>query len=232
MIKKNPINSGREKIPFERLERGKLIQPTAEDMEGVVEISLRPSRIGEFIGQERLKDNIGIALQAAKKRKEPLEHLLFSGPPGLGKTSLAHIVAHEMGAKIMATSGPAIERAGDLIGILTNLEDGDILFIDEIHRMSKVVEEFIYPAMEDYKIDFVVDKGPYAKTIKFALKRFTLIGATTRQGLLSSPLRDRFGLSFHLDFYEPEDLTKIIRRSAGILSIGIEPEAALEVARR
>jgi Holliday junction DNA helicase RuvB len=137
-----------------------------------------------------------------------------------------------MGAKIMATSGPAIERAGDLIGILTNLEAGDILFIDEIHRLSKVVEEFIYPAMEDYKIDFVVDKGPYAKTIKFALKRFTLIGATTRQGLLSSPLRDRFGLSFHLDFYEAEDLTKIIERSASILSIAIEKEAALELARR
>lgn len=230
--KKNKPASGREKVSFERVEREKLVQPTLEDVEGVVEISLRPSKIADFVGQERVKENLAITLEAAKKRKEPLEHLLLSGPPGLGKTSLAHIVAHEMRAKILATSGPAIERAGDLIGILTNLEDGDILFIDEIHRLSKVVEEFIYPAMEDYKIDFIVDKGPYAKTIKFTLKRFTLIGATTRQGLLSSPLRDRFGLSFHLDFYEPEDLKKIVERSAKILGIGIEKEAALTLARR
>ena len=227
--KKPPL---REKISFERVEREKLITTQAEDVDGVVELSLRPSRIAEFVGQETLKENLHIALEAAKKRKEPLEHILLSGPPGLGKTTLAHIVAHEMGAKIMATSGPAIERAGDLIGILTNLEEGDILFIDEIHRLSKVVEEFIYPAMEDYKIDFVVDKGPYAKTIKFSLKRFTLIGATTRQGLLSSPLRDRFGVSFHLDFYEPGDLTQIIERSAKLLSIPIEKDAAHELARR
>jgi Holliday junction DNA helicase RuvB len=222
----------REKISFDRVEREKLVAAQAEDADGVVELSLRPSKIDEFVGQESLKENLRIALGAAKKRKEPLEHVLLSGPPGLGKTTLAHIVAHEMGAKIMATSGPAIERAGDLIGILTNLEDGDILFIDEIHRLSKVVEEFVYPAMEDYKIDFVVDKGPYAKTIKFALKRFTLIGATTRQGLLSAPLRDRFGVSFHLDFYEPEDLRRIVERSARLLSIAIEPGAALELARR
>ncbi len=228
--KKN--TSGRQKISFERVEREKLVQVEAEDVEGVVEISLRPSRIAEFVGQEQIKENLGIALEAAKKRKESLEHILLSGPPGLGKTSLAHIVAHEMGCKIMATSGPAIERAGDLIGILTNLEEGDIIFIDEIHRLSKVVEEFIYPAMEDYKIDFIVDKGPYAKTIKFALKHFTLIGATTRQGLLSSPLRDRFGLSFHLDFYEPEDLMTIIQRSANILSIAIDKDAAVELAKR
>ena len=224
--------SGREKISFERVEREKLVAVQAEDADGVVEISLRPSKISEFIGQESLKENLNITLQAAKKRKEPLEHILLSGPPGLGKTTLAHIVAHEMNAKIMATSGPAIERAGDLIGILTNLEEGDILFIDEIHRLSKVVEEFVYPAMEDCKIDFIVDKGPYAKTIKFALKRFTLIGATTRQGLLSSPLRDRFGISFHLDFYEPQDLMKIVERSAKILSIPVENEAAHELARR
>ncbi|MBI4433072.1 MAG: Holliday junction branch migration DNA helicase RuvB [Candidatus Omnitrophica bacterium] len=223
---------GREKIDFERIEREKLLVPAAEDVESVVEISLRPSKINEFIGQENLKDNIGIALSAAKKRGEPLEHLLLSGPPGLGKTTLAHIVAHEMNAKILATSGPAIERAGDLIGILTNLEEGDILFIDEIHRLSKVVEEFIYPAMEDFKIDFIVDKGPYAKTIKFALKHFTLIGATTRQGLLSAPLRDRFGVAFHLDFYEPEDLMKIIERSAKLLSIPMDKEAARALAQR
>ena len=233
-MKKDAEKPLREKMDFERQERGRLVssQETSDDTDGVVEISLRPSKIGEFVGQESLKENLNIALQAARKRKEPLEHLLLSGPPGLGKTTLAHIVAHEMGAKILATSGPAIERAGDLIGILTNLEEGDILFVDEIHRLSKVVEEFIYPAMEDYKIDFVVDKGPYAKTIKFALKRFTLIGATTRQGLLSSPLRDRFGVSFHLDFYEPEELARIIQRSAKLLSIPVEKDAAETLAER
>ena len=224
--------SDREKIDFERAGRERLLTENLEDAEGILDLSLRPTKIAEFIGQQGLKENLHIALQAAKKRKEPLEHILLSGPPGLGKTTLAHIVAHEMKAKILATSGPAIERAGDLIGILTNLEDGDILFIDEIHRLSKVVEEFVYPAMEDYKIDFVVDKGPYAKTIKFALKRFTLIGATTRSGLLSSPLRGRFGLSFHLDFYSAEDLTKIIERSAKLLSIVIDPDAAFGLAQR
>ena len=224
--------NSRQKMHFERMEREKLVESRNDDADGVVEITLRPAGLGEFIGQESLKENLRIALQAAKKRKEPVEHMLFSGPPGLGKTTLGHIVAHEMGAKIMATSGPAIERAGDLIGILTNLEEGDILFIDEIHRLSKVVEEFVYPAMEDFKIDFIVDKGPYAKTIKFALKRFTLIGATTRQGLLSSPLRDRFGVSFHLDFYNPADLQIIVKRSAKILSIPVEDDAAMELARR
>ncbi len=229
---KDRKSKGRDQMNFERVERQKLVTAQTDEADGVVEISLRPSRISEFIGQESLKENLDIALQAAQKRKEPLEHILLSGPPGLGKTTLAHIVAHEMKAKIVATSGPAIERAGDLIGILTNLEEGDVLFIDEIHRLSKVVEEFVYPAMEDCKIDFIVDKGPYAKTIKFTLKRFTLIGATTRQGLLSAPLRDRFGVSFHLDFYEPLDLTKIVERSAKLLSIAIDPEAAHELARR
>ncbi len=222
----------REKADFERTQREKILTAGAEESDGIVEMSLRPTRIAEFIGQESLKENLNIALEAAKKRKEPLEHILLSGPPGLGKTTLSHIIAHEMKAKIVATSGPAIERAGDLIGILTNLEEGDILFIDEIHRLSKVVEEFVYPAMEDFNIDFIVDKGPYAKTIKFALKRFTLVGATTRSGLLSSPLRGRFGITFHLDFYEPEDLTQIIERSAKLLSIPIEKDAALELARR
>ena len=212
--------------------RERLLKPTTDEVEGIIDLTLRPTKISDFVGQESVKENLTIALQAAKKRKEPLEHILLSGPPGLGKTTLAHIVAHEIKAKIMATSGPAIERAGDLIGILTNLEEGDILFIDEIHRLSKVVEEFVYPAMEDFKIDFVVEKGPYAKTIKFALKRFTLIGATTRSGLLSSPLRGRFGIAFHLDFYSPEDLTKIVQRSAKLLSIRLDEEAALELAKR
>ena len=206
------------------------IQESDEDV--VLNISLRPAKFSEFVGHKDIIDNLKIAIQAAKQRKEPLEHVLLSGPPGLGKTSLSHIISHEMGAKITATSGPAIERAGDLIGILTNLESGDILFIDEIHRMSKVVEEFLYPAMESFQIDFVIDKGPYAKTIKFNLKPFTLIGATTRTGLLAAPLRGRFGIFYSLDFYKEEDLAKIIKNSASLLIVEIDAEAALEIARR
>lgn len=176
--------------------------------------------------------NLKIVIEAARQRQEPLEHLLLSGPPGLGKTSLAHIIAHEMGSKITATSGPAIERAGDLIGILTNLEKGDVLFIDEIHRLSKVVEEFLYPAMENYQIDFVIDKGPYAKTIKFNLKPFTLVGATTRSGLLAAPLRSRFGIFYNLDFYEVTELATIIRSSAQTLGVLIDDAASEEIGRR
>ena len=205
-------------------------QETDEDI--VLNISLRPKKLPEFIGQKDIIDNLKICLTAAKQRNEPLEHVLFSGPPGLGKTSLSHIIAREMGTKVTATSGPAIERAGDLIGILTNLEKGDILFIDEIHRLSKVVEEFLYPAMESFQIDFVIDKGPYAKTIKFNLKPFTLVGATTRVGLLSEPLRARFGMFYHLDFYSLLDLAKIAKHSAKILSMNIDNEAADEIARR
>ncbi|MBU1999433.1 MAG: Holliday junction branch migration DNA helicase RuvB [Candidatus Omnitrophica bacterium] len=205
-------------------------QETEEDV--VLNISLRPSKLTEFIGQKEMVTNLKVCLTAAKERKEPLEHILFSGPPGLGKTCLAHIIAHEMHSKITATSGPAIERAGDLIGILTNLEKGDILFIDEIHRMSKVVEEFLYPAMENFEIDFIIDKGPYAKTIKFHLKPFTLVGATTRTGLLSSPLRSRFGIFHHLDFYKIEELASVILRSAKILSVDIDKEASLGIAAR
>ena len=202
------------------------------DEDQVLNLSLRPKKLEEFVGQRAVVENLSVALQAAKRRNEPMEHLLLGGPPGLGKTSLAHILAHEIGAKITTTSGPAIERAGDLIGILTNLGRGDILFIDEIHRLSKVVEEFLYPAMENCEIDFVVDKGPYAKTIKFRLKRFTLIGATTREGLLSNPLRSRFGMVYHLEFYEPKELEEVVRRSASILGIPIDEVSCAEIARR
>jgi len=213
-------------------ERKKLIvnQETEEDK--IVSLSLRPDRLDDFVGQSSLVENLRVSIDAAKQRGEPIEHMLFSGPPGLGKTSLSYIIAHEMDARITITSGPAIERAGDLIGILTNMEKGDILFIDEIHRLSKVVEEFLYPAMESFKIDFVVDKGPYARTINFNLKPFTLIGATTRSGLLASPLRDRFGIFNHLDFYGPDELTEIILRSAQKLNVPIEPEAAKQIAFR
>jgi len=202
------------------------------DEDQVLNLSLRPKRFDEFVGQAPVVENLRVAIQATKRRKEPLEHLLLAGPPGLGKTSMAHIVAHEMGAKITATSGPAIGRAGDLIGILTNLAQGDILFIDEIHRLSKVVEEFLYPAMENFEIDFVIDKGPYAKTIKFHLKRFTLIGATTRSGLLSNPLRSRFGMTYHMEFYKPEELVAVLRRSAKILGVALELDAARMIAER
>ena len=218
-------------IPQAALSAQTLSLPETEE-DQVLSLSLRPKRLEEFIGQRAVAENLGIAVQAAKRRSEPLEHLLLAGPPGLGKTSMAHIVAGEMRAKITATSGPAIERAGDLIGILTNLGQGDVLFIDEIHRLSKVVEEFLYPAMENYEIDFVVDKGPYAKTIKFRLKRFTLIGATTRSGLLSNPLRSRFGMVYHLEFYQPDELQEIVRRSAKILGIRIDDDACALIAKR
>ena len=211
---------------------GSLRNGGESDEDVVLNLSLRPRRLTEFIGQKKIANNLNICLVAAKQRKEPLEHILLSGPPGLGKTSLAHILAHEMNTKITATSGPAIERAGDLIGILTNLDKGDILFIDEIHRLSKVVEEFLYPAMESFQIDFIIDKGPYAKTIKFNLKPFTLVGATTRTGLLAAPLRSRFGIFYNLDFYKVEDLSKIIRNSTKILGIEIEDDAASEIGRR
>lgn len=194
--------------------------------------SLRPSRLVDYIGQQEVVDTLKIAIEAALMRQEPLEHVLFHGPPGLGKTTLAHIIAQEMGGRLTITSGPAMEKGGDLIGILTHLEEGDVLFIDEIHRTPKAVEEFLYPAMEDFAVDFVFDKGIHARSHRYRLNRFTLVGATTRVGLLSAPLRDRFGLFRNLDFYSLADLEKIIQRSAQILSIGVDAAGAGTLAMR
>ena len=185
-------------------------------------MSLRPKMLSECIGQHNVREKLSIAIEAAKQRKEPLEHILFYGPPGLGKTTLANVVANEMGAKVRCTSGPALAKAGDIMGLLSNINTGDVLFIDEIHRLSTPVEEFIYPAMEDFKVDYTVDSGLHAKTINFPLKRFTLIGATTRAGLLSAPLRSRFGMLYHLDFYTADDLTEITKRSANLLNLQYE----------
>lgn len=196
------------------------------------EQSLRPKSLRDYIGQESVKQNLRISIEAALKRHEPLDHLLLYGPPGLGKTTLAGIIAAEMGQNIRITSGPAIEKAGDLASILTNLADGDVLFIDEIHRLSRSVEEVLYPAMEDYALDIMIGKGPTARSIRLDLPRFTLVGATTRAGLLTAPLRDRFGILFRLEMYTPEELSAIVRRSAGILNVQAQDDGILEIARR
>jgi Holliday junction DNA helicase RuvB len=195
-------------------------------------LSLRPERLADYIGQEPVVETLKIAIEAAKMRQEPLDHVLFHGPPGLGKTTLAHIIANEMGGRLTVTSGPALEKGGDLIGILTHLEADDVLFVDEIHRTPKAVEEFLYPAMEDFAVDFVFDKGVHARSHRYRLKRFTLVGATTRVGLLSAPLRDRFGLFRSLEFYSDADLVKITHRSAALLDVAIDDAGALTLAQR
>jgi len=211
---------------------GRLVNPSAAEEETALDINLRPSLLDEFVGQEKLKENLKIFIKAANQRKEPLDHILFCGPPGLGKTTLAHIISNELKVNIKTTSGPMLERPGDFAAILTNLSERDILFIDEIHRLPRIVEEVLYPAMEDFQLDIIIGQGPNARTLKLNLPKFTLIGATTRTGLLTSPLRDRFGIVSRLGFYTNDELESIIERSAAILKVSIDREAAFEIARR
>jgi Holliday junction DNA helicase RuvB len=208
------------------------VSPAADPIESAEEVSLRPRRLAEFVGQAELKEHLEIMLEAARRRQQPVDHLLFAGPPGLGKTSLAGIVANESGAGLRVTSGPALVRAGDLAAILTNVVEGDVLFVDEIHRLGRAVEEILYPAMEDFQLDIVLGKGPSARTLRLDLPRFTLVGATTRTGLITGPLRDRFGFVARLDYYGPGDLEEIISRSAAILELEMDPAGAAEIARR
>ena len=214
------------------MEEDRLINSELDNEEVQYDNSLRPSKLADYVGQEKIKENLNIFIAAAKMREESLDHVLFYGPPGLGKTTLANIIASEMDANIKSTSGPVIEKTGDLAGLLTNLKKGDVLFIDEIHRLSNVIEELLYSAMEDYKLDIMIGQGPSARSIKLELPPFTLVGATTRAGLLTSPLRDRFGVVHRLDYYNEKELETILTRSAGILEIDIVPEGANEIARR
>jgi Holliday junction DNA helicase RuvB len=210
----------------------RIISSTEQKQDKTWDLTLRPQSLSDYIGQEQIKANLDIVLTAAKNRKEPLDHVLLFGPPGLGKTTLAHIIAKEMNAGIKVTTGPAITKAGDLAALITNLQEGDVLFIDEIHRLPKIIEEILYPAMEDFALDIILGKGPSAQVLRLDLPKFTIIGATTRYNLLSSPLRDRFGVTFRLDFYNPEELHSIIKRSADILTTQIREEAIVEIAGR
>ena len=212
--------------------RERAVAPTFTEDDLELDFSLRPKRLDDYLGQTKVKESLGIMIDAARARGDVADHILFSGPPGLGKTTLATVVANELGASIRTTSGPAIARTGDLAAILTNLEEGDVLFIDEIHRLNRMVEEVLYPALEDFELDIVVGKGPAARSIRLDLPRFTLIGATTRTGLLTGPLRDRFGVAFRLQYYTPDELALIVCRSATILNVSIDEEGALEIARR
>src|SRR5438128_8005744 len=210
----------------------RLVTAARVDEDAQYEAGLRPRLLSEYIGQDRVRENLQVAIAAATQRAEPMDHVLLHGPPGLGKTTLAYVIANELGVQVRATSGPAIEKPGDLVGIVTNLAAREVLFIDEIHRMSPAVEEILYPALEDYEVDIIVGQGPSARTVKMRLEQFTLVGATTRTGLLTSPLRSRFGIAHRLDFYSHVDLQEILRRSARILDIQIDAESIVEIARR
>src|SRR5437764_10300727 len=210
----------------------RLVTAARVDEDAQYEAGLRPRLLDEYIGQDRIRENLHVAIAAAKQRGEPLDHVLLHGPPGLGKTTLAYVIGNEMGVPVRATSGPAIEKPGDLLGIVTSLGAGDVLFIDEIHRMSPAIEEILYPALEDYEVDIVIGQGPSARTVKMRLERFTLIGATTRTGLLTSPLRSRFGITHRLEFYAPNDLEEIVRRPSKILHVPVDSDAAPGLAPR
>lgn len=229
---RKPTIRGEEQGEEPTPSRHAVVSATETIEDEIITVTLRPTGFEHYVGQPGIVENIKVSIEAAKRRSEPLEHVLLHGPPGLGKTTLANIVARELGATFRQVSGPTLERPGDLVGILTNLERGDVLFIDEIHRLSRVVEEFLYPAMEDFAIDFMVDKGAYAKTIKINLKRFTLIGATTRAGMLTAPLRDRFGIVHHLEYYAPGDLERIVSHSASVLGVMIDAGGCAEIAGR
>jgi Holliday junction DNA helicase RuvB len=223
---KSSVDKNREK------EKERIISSKETNDDRTLDITLRPKVLVEYVGQERVKGNLVISIKAAQKREEPIEHVLLYGAPGLGKTTLAHVIANELSANIRVTSGPAIEKAGDLAAILTNLSDNDILFIDEIHRLNRAIEEILYPAMEDYALDIIIGKGPSARTLRIDLPRITIIGATTKASQVSAPLRDRFGHVYHLNYYEYDDIEKIINRSAGILKVAIDSESSQEIAKR